>query len=412
MVNTAGKSQVELLLDDIESVRQATIATKTDTPEMRSLLRTIMQRIERIQNTPQVPLASYNAITAMLSPLLDAENRLLLQRLSAGEELPPSLTQYVDGRRMRLESAEHAIDDMRSLIERACVLLNATVAPPKRDADPKVLCRQFEQTLREHLHDDGVLRQEVGHLIRAMQASVQNINGLLQEIGDESDSMAEIEQILEQEIPDDPKQAQALLQKTRQVLLAASHKLTNMRGSLHQSMQAQIDSIETLSQRLRHAEEQANKDALTGLANRRQLGQFMSTLEAGPAVLLMVDIDHFKAINDRYGHVDGDKILTAAASLLAGLVRSTDIAARFGGEEFCIVMPGVDLDQARDMAERIRRSIAETPFEAGTEQVSITASIGVASRRPDESIPHWTKRADSALYEAKQQGRNNVVSAD
>ena len=411
MVNTASKSQVELLLDDVEAVRQSTIATKTDTPELRSLLRTIVQRIERIQATPQVPLASYNAVTAMLSPLLDAENRLLLQRLSAGGGVPPSLQRHIDGRQRRLESAEHTINDMRSLIERACALLNSAKAP-KGDADPKELCRQFEQTLREHLHDDGVLHQEVGHLIRAMQASVQNINGLLQEIGDEPGGMTEIEQILEQEIPNDPKQTQALLQKTREALLATSHKLTSMRGSLHHAMQAQISSIEALSQRLRHAEEQANKDALTGLANRRQLGQFMSTLEAGPAVLLMVDIDHFKAINDRYGHVDGDKILTATASLLAGLVRSTDIAARFGGEEFCIVMPGVDLDQARDKAERIRRSIAETPFEAGTEQVSITASIGVACRRPGESIPHWTKRADAALYEAKQQGRNNVVSAD
>lgn len=406
-----GKSQIELLFDDIEAVRQATIATKTDTPEMRSLLRTIMQRVEHIQATPQVPLTSYNAVATMLSPLLDAENRLLLQHLSEDAGVLPSLQKHVEGRRTHLESAEHTLHDMRTLIERACVLLNSTMAP-KQDAEPQVLCRQFEHILREHLHDDRAMRQEVSHLVKAMHASVHNINGLLQEMGDEAGGDGEIEQILEQEIPDDPKQVQALLQKTRQVLLATSHKLTSVRGSLHQAMQAQISSIETLSQRLRHAEEQANKDALTGLANRRQLGQFMSTLDAGQAVLMMIDIDHFKSINDRYGHVAGDKILTATASLLAGLVRTTDIAARFGGEEFCIVMPGIDLDQARDKAEHIRNSIAETPFEAGAERVSITASIGVAPRRPDESIPHWTKRADSALYEAKQQGRNNVVSAD
>jgi diguanylate cyclase (GGDEF)-like protein len=410
-VVSADKSQTELLLDDIEALRQATIGTKTDSPELRSLLRTIMQRIEDIQATPQVPLAAYNAVTTMLSPLLNAENRLLLQHLSAREDVPPSLAQHVDERRTRLESADYAINAMRSLIERACVLLNASTAP-KRDLDTVALCRQFEQGLREHLHDDGVLRQEIGHLIRAMQASVQNINALMQEVEDGPGAVAEIEQILEQELPDDPKLAQALLQKTRQALLATTHKLTHMRGSLHLAMQSQIDSIETLSQRLRHAEEQANKDALTGLANRRQLGQFMSTLKTGPAVLLMVDIDHFKRINDLYGHVAGDKILTAAAGLLASLIRATDIAARFGGEEFCIVMPDIDLMQARDKAEHILKRMAETPFEAEGETISITASIGVAARIPGESIPHWTKRTDSALYKAKQQGRNKVETAD
>lgn len=401
---------IELLLDDIESVRQATIATKADTPELRALLRQLVHRAETIQATPQVPLSSYNAVAAMLSQLVDGENRLLLQHLTEGRDVLPSLQKHVDGRRTQLESAEHTIRDMRALIERASVLLNSTMAP-KRDAEPADLCRQFEHILREHLHDDGVLRQEVSQLVKAMQASVQNINGLLQEMGDDADC-DEIGQILEQDIPDDPKQVQALLQKTREALLATSHKLTSMRGSMHQVMQSQISSIEALSQRLRHAEEQANKDALTGLANRRQLGRFMSTLETGTAALLMVDLDHFKSINDRYGHISGDKILTTAASLLAGLIRSTDIAARFGGEEFCIVMPGVELEQARDKAEQIRKCIAETPFEAQDEQIRITASIGVASRRGGETIPHWTKRADSALYEAKQQGRNGVVSAD
>lgn len=408
----AGKSELELLLDDIESVRQTAIAAKADSPKLRALMRTIMQRIETIQATPQVPLNVYNTVTAMLSQLIDAENRLLLQHLSENGVVPPSLEQHIDTRRMRLESAEHTIQSMRSLIERACVLLNSEATAPKPNLETMALCRQLEQALREHLHDDGVLRQEVSQLIRAMQASVQNINGLLQEMGDEAGGMSEIEQLLEQDIPDDPKKAYVLLQQTRQALLATSHKLTSVRSSLHQAMQSQISSIETLSLRLRHAEEQANKDALTGLANRRRLGRFMSTLEEGPAALLMVDIDHFKTINDRYGHMAGDKILTDAAALLAGLVRATDIAARFGGEEFCIVMPNVDEAQARERAEHIRSHIAEMSFETGAEPVSITASIGVAYRRANESIPHWTKRADAALYKAKQQGRNNVVSAD
>lgn len=403
--------QIEPILDDIDSIRQIAISAKADTPEMRSLLRNMVNRIETLRSTPQIPLSIYNAVASLLSKFLDDENRLLLNRLSERQEahIVQSLEQHIDTCKSQWEKNEHTNHVMRSLIEQACELLSVSVSI---GADGDQLCTQLKNGLDEHLHDDALLRQEIEKLIRAMRASIQSINTLLRDIGDDASGMTEIEQMLEQKLPDDPKQAHALLQRTRQALLASSQRLSNISTSLQQAMQSQIGNIESIAQRLQLAEDQANKDSLTGLANRRHLGQFMSALEKGTVALLMVDIDHFKLVNDRYGHMTGDKVLTDAAALLATHVRSTDIAARFGGEEFCVVLPGASHDQAYTKAEALRSSIAEHRFHTDDGYVSITASIGVAIRRRGESIPHWTKRADTALYKAKQDGRNRVISAE
>jgi two-component system cell cycle response regulator len=132
----------------------------------------------------------------------------------------------------------------------------------------------------------------------------------------------------------------------------------------------------------------------------------------GVAALVM-DIDHFKAVNDGFGHDAGDEVLREFAVRLATNVRAIDLPCRLGGEEFVVVMPGASLEDAARVADRIRRDVASLPFPimGGTESLTITVSVGVAcSNGPTDTSDALLKRADEGVYEAKSRGRNQVIS--
>jgi two-component system cell cycle response regulator len=165
--------------------------------------------------------------------------------------------------------------------------------------------------------------------------------------------------------------------------------------------------------------ELAVTDQLTGLHNRRymtsQLEALMRRSAAGgePVSVLMVDIDHFKRVNDSYGHAVGDEVLEEFAVRLASNVRAVDLPVRHGGEEFVVVMPDTDTEDARRIAERIRLHVGGAPFRVrgGGELLTVTISAGVAtSCGPDDTPARLLKRADEALYEAKAGGRNRVIT--
>ncbi|KKM10862.1 hypothetical protein SY88_11460 [Clostridiales bacterium PH28_bin88] len=176
-----------------------------------------------------------------------------------------------------------------------------------------------------------------------------------------------------------------------------------------------------LEQRLleakRKIEELASTDPLTGLLNRRTLMQRMEAeverarRERQPISVVMCDIDHFKTVNDAYGHQAGDAVLREVARCLVSACRSYDIVGRYGGEEFLIVFPGTDACESMAIAERLRAKVASLLVNAGDEQnIQITASFGVATVREEsaESIDALIGRADRALYCAKSKGRNRV----
>jgi diguanylate cyclase (GGDEF)-like protein len=163
---------------------------------------------------------------------------------------------------------------------------------------------------------------------------------------------------------------------------------------------------------LQHLKSEAQTDALTGAANRRglmrHLGEVHTRALQGehPYVLMMVDIDHFKAINDQHGHAEGDRVLTRVAKALHDGLRAGDFVARWGGEEFCVLLPRIRLAEARALAERMTVQIAASG------QPRVTISVGVAEAHlPSETPEAVIQRADAAMYRAKQSGRNRVVDA-
>ncbi|MGE0036883.1 MAG: PleD family two-component system response regulator [Xanthobacteraceae bacterium] len=163
--------------------------------------------------------------------------------------------------------------------------------------------------------------------------------------------------------------------------------------------------------------EMAITDALTGLYNRRYMESHVGTLveqaaaRGKPLTVLVMDIDYFKSINDTYGHDAGDDVLREFAIRVRKSIRGIDLACRYGGEEFVVVMPETDLAVATMVAERLRRRIAsETfPIQQGAHGIEVTISIGIAALGRDDTAASVLKRADQALYRAKRDGRNRVV---
>ena len=185
-----------------------------------------------------------------------------------------------------------------------------------------------------------------------------------------------------------------------------------------------LDEREALARRLEHDRadlqrrhddlaHSASHDALTGLFNRAALGRLLDDAEGprlhgAPYVLVLLDIDHFKQVNDRYGHLLGDRALRAVADAINASIREGDFAVRYGGEEFLIVLPDTRLDAGFDVAERIRLRVM-----AATLPFPLTASIGLASGQPGQDPPEAVfDRADQALYRAKTAGRNRIVADD
>ena len=174
-----------------------------------------------------------------------------------------------------------------------------------------------------------------------------------------------------------------------------------------------------LRNNLDHSLELAVIDQLTGLYNRRYMSAQLDALIARsaknkkPVSALVVDIDHFKKINDNFGHVIGDEVLREFAVRLASNVRAVDLACRYGGEEFVVLMPDTELEDAHRIAERLRRHVAGSPFRVagGAELLTVTISVGVASSSGDGGqVQTLLKRADEAVYMAKAEGRNRVIA--
>lgn len=125
----------------------------------------------------------------------------------------------------------------------------------------------------------------------------------------------------------------------------------------------------------------------------------------------MVDIDHFKTINDTHGHLVGDVVLQRVARLLSQVLRTSDAIVRYGGEEFLLLLTGVTLSQAQRVAERARAAIEAQVIRVGDASMSVTVSMGIEAQREGEALSAAVERADAALYQAKREGRNRVVTA-
>ena len=200
-------------------------------------------------------------------------------------------------------------------------------------------------------------------------------------------------------------------------LLAATQRMCTASLTTARRLDARTQEVRTLKHLLQEAQTQAFKDGLTGLLNRHGFDCAITDLahDSGvlpAAALILLDVDHFKHANDNHGHLIGDQVLRAVAQVLRARIKGADIAARFGGDEFAVLLPNTSLAGATALAEQIRTTVPQGRLRRADRAAAIenvTLSIGVAHGRPGDTFETLLHRADAALYAAKHAGRNRVV---
>lgn len=216
--------------------------------------------------------------------------------------------------------------------------------------------------------------------------------------------------------PTDP----AVVQQTVVDLLGDTSRIRSVAAELSARLQASTEEVNSLTESLHRAQSEALRDPLTDLRNRRGFEQSAADLglqrgNLENIALLMIDIDHFKAVNDTHGHVLGDKVLRAVAHVLKSNIKGRDVAARLGGEEFVVLLPDTSVAGAVTLGKQICALVSHGRIKRAAGEGTIgqvTLSVGVAVARTGESLESLMERADAALYEAKRSGRARVTVAE
>jgi len=203
-------------------------------------------------------------------------------------------------------------------------------------------------------------------------------------------------------------------------MIERTRRLRESLAQREQELAAREHEVRRLEDELSRTREAAATDPLTGLGNRRcfdeSLAQMAAHAQGGHAelTLLMIDIDHFKKVNDTYGHPFGDQVIRGVAHAIQACVKGSDLAARYGGEEFAVLLPATGTTGGVAVGNQIRELVGKSRIRKGDDQVigSITVSVGVATVRAGEPAAGLVERADAALYRSKQEGRNRVTAAD
>jgi len=405
------RDTINRLLEDMDTVRPVVIAAMPDDLELRATTRRMITELEAIKQTPAVPLATYLWLSQLTSTLLDAEHGVLLKPNSDGE-IPEAtrhaIATHLQQRKLLLMQAIQDAPNTQVVLDRSCERIGG-----KADKTMPLLKRaqHLEKLLHAHLQQDAALKDELKQLITAFTPTMTAISSVLKQVGEDSPELNEARHLLEQDLPEDVQEARSLLHHARQNILQAGTTLATASRKLNATIQEQVEQLSTLSTRLQQAESEARNDALTGLPNRRRLAEFLKRLDHSAFCFLIVDIDFFKKINDGYGHDIGDVVLQKLAVTLKESIRDTDLVARIGGEEFCIVFPNTGIDISYMLAEKLRETIASRPFHTQVGDIDVTVSIGITEHTGSMSHSETFKAADQALYLSKQNGRNRVTKA-
>jgi diguanylate cyclase len=271
--------------------------------------------------------------------------------------------------------------------------------------------------MMEKWFDTLLSEYDVSNLRKSQSDLVDVISKLAVSTSLAQENVNQFDQVLrhsEKELVDPSSSLEAIVAH----LLASTKSMHSSMDQMRQQIEESRQEISSLQDRLERATEEALTDPLTGLTNRKGLSKAIEKaviaaeeLNSYPC-LLMLDIDHFKKINDTFGHLLGDRVIKVVAETLKNQIKGKDTAARYGGEEYCVLLPETELVDAVKVAENIRSAIEKTRIKRSSDNFEIcrmTISIGVARYKPLESIMTLFERADTALYQSKNEGRNRVT---
>ncbi len=280
----------------------------------------------------------------------------------------------------------------------------------------------FTSDINLHLYNKYIATMHERKLVEETTATAQTLLAhVLEIISGFSSETNQYNKVIDENVK---KMSETLPQQPMQEIV---RELINRARSIRDSgtrmevkLKESSKEIEVLRKDLDKAARESRHDALTGVANRRTFDEFLdeqvklASQNKSDLCLLMVDIDHFKGFNDKFGHLIGDEVLKTVAKSLMDSVRGKDLVARYGGEEFAVILPLTPFQGAMVVAEALRKSIASSDLkrkDTGATIGSITVSIGVARMRPEtDSCASLIARADEALYRSKKNGRNRVTA--
>ncbi|TVQ74541.1 MAG: GGDEF domain-containing protein [Oceanospirillales bacterium] len=373
-------------------------------PEMIAQLLDIQKRIQnQTSQNESDDLADHDdlANARLASGLLE-----LIQRLSVPAEYIPRASALIQ----RLERS-HSTDDLDECLKEATELARLSGSGTDSDIqaylsglnEQLAFLREFfdtqEEVEKQQLQRNNLLDQTV-------RADVQVIHHKVQQ----SQDIDELKKAVNVQLV-------SIIKAMNHHKVSEQKRIESLQAE-KKALMERLDSMEQQSIQLRQSAEDAHvksrTDPLTGLPNRlaydQRFNEELARFNRYGTVfsLCVADIDYFKRINDDYGHLAGDKVLRLMARILKNQLRNVDFIARFGGEEFVILMPSTDADAARVAAEKVRQTIETSPFNFQSNPVKITMSFGITQVEEEDSVSSMFARADKAMYTAKQEGRNRV----
>jgi len=281
--------------------------------------------------------------------------------------------------------------------------------------DDIVNSRLFHQFLNS-VDDQG---KAVSDAADTFETELSNVRNLITDAGKDASDYSNVLNDFSGKLPDIPDPAD--LGGFVDSLLTETKKREEQASALEQQLENSAQQIDTLQEMLKEARQDALTDALTGIPNRKNFDSSISLAtkyadhDNESLCLLVCDIDHFKKFNDTWGHRLGDEVLKLAARTIRATIKSRDMVARIGGEEFAIILPSTDLICGKNAGEQVCEAVKSktlTVKSTGKTLGSITISIGAAVFRPGEEVEVLIERADKAMYLAKENGRDQVCTED
>ena len=275
----------------------------------------------------------------------------------------------------------------------------------------------FDDELNDSLFEEYVSEcnlKRVSGIRDDIQEIIEDVNNTLAETGQQADDYGGV---LDRFVRDlDEGSDTARLRELVKRLARETRDMRHATKELRERVERNAAEMEELKNQLEKVREEACTDPLTGLANRQALYDALQRVEESPSPdgdsLLLFDIDHFKRINDGYGHLVGDKVIRFVSGSIKKQAHGSALAARYGGEEFVLLLPGHSLEKAANIGEHVRKLVEDAKLvRSDTKEPlgRITLSCGIARYRPGEATTAWLERADQALYRAKESGRNRVL---
>ncbi|WP_374562190.1 diguanylate cyclase domain-containing protein [Ideonella sp.] len=387
----------------LQATVQAALPTDSSSAtELADELKELGDRLAAEGATPEL-VAQTDALCQRARRMLAHRHHLLDQVHKFSRELTEGLTElaeddsWVQGQVASLRERLSGPPSARAVQSASQLLAQARVRQRELRGDRDKARDALKELIQRMLSELGELGEHTGRFSDGMLRYAETI-----ERADTLESLAGVVR----EMVDESRSVHGLVSSTRERLAGEHQRATEL--------EAQVRSLET---ELRRLSEEVGTDALTQVANRRGLMQAFEAekgrleRDGGPLAVGLLDIDNFKRLNDTLGHSVGDQALVALAQHVRQSLRPVDVVARFGGEEFVVLLPGTPVDEAQKVLTRLQRLLSASLFMHDGKEVFVTFSAGVTTYRLGEKVEEALERADEALYEAKRTGKNRTCIA-